>query len=90
MFKLLRSGMVPYSELSHLATLLPGGTLVCSLMPLSGGSAWNQEQNDSKVADVGNRTAIMEKNLAEYFRTARFKLDTFKYLQRWLVIGNNF
>ena len=39
MLKLLRSGMVPHSRLSHLATLLSSGAPVCSLtMPLSGGS----------------------------------------------------
>ena len=32
----------------------------------------------------------MGKNFAEYFRTTRFKLDQFTYLQRRLVIGNNF
>ena len=35
MLKPLRLGMVPHSKLSHLTTLLPGGTLVCSLMILS-------------------------------------------------------
>ena len=40
MLKPLRLGMAPYSKLSHLATLLLGGTPVCGLMmPLSGGSA---------------------------------------------------
>ena len=34
----------------------------------------NREQNDSKAADVRNRTAIMEKNLVEHFRTARVTL----------------
>ena len=91
MLKLLRLGMVLHSKLSYLATLLSSGILVCSLtMPLSGGSAWNREQNVSKAADTRNRTAIMGKNLAEYFKTTRFKLDPFTYLQRWLVIGNNF
>ena len=60
MLKLLRLGMVVHSKPPYLATLLPSGTLVCSLMMyLSGGSAWNREQNDSKAADRGNRTAIM-------------------------------
>ena len=49
----------------------------------------DREQNDSKAADTRNRTAIMGKNLTEYFRTTRFKLDQFTYLQRQLVIGNN-
>ena len=49
----------------------------------------DREQNDSKAADTRNRTAIMGKNLAEYYRTTRFKLDQFTYLQRRLVIGNN-
>ena len=41
MLKLLRSGIIPHSGLSHLATLLPCGTLVCSLtISPSGGSAW--------------------------------------------------
>ena len=41
MLKLLRLGMVLHSKLSHLATLLPSGTPVCSLVvSLSGGSAW--------------------------------------------------
>ena len=53
MFKLLRLGMVPHSKLSYLATLLPSGAPVCSLMSLSGGSAWNREQNGSKAADRG-------------------------------------
>ena len=58
--KLLRLGMVPHSKLSHLATLLPSGTSVCSLtIPLSGGSAWNREQNASKVAGRGNLPVIM-------------------------------
>ena len=39
MLKLLRLSVVPHSKLSDLATLLLGGTPVCSLvMPLSGGS----------------------------------------------------
>ena len=60
MLKPLRLGMAPHSKLSHLTTLLPNGTPVCSMMvPLSGGSAWNREQNDSKAADRGNRTVIM-------------------------------
>ena len=60
MFKLLRLGMVPHSTLSYLATLLLGGAPVCSLMSLSGGSAWSREQNDSKAVDRGNQTAIMD------------------------------
>ena len=41
MLKPLRLGMVLHSKLSHLATLLPGGTPVCNrMMPLSVGSAW--------------------------------------------------
>ena len=41
MLKLLQLGTVPHSRLSHLATLLPSGTLACNLMMyLSGGSAW--------------------------------------------------
>ena len=60
MLKPFRLGMVPHSKLSHLATLLPSGTPVCSLvMPLSGGSAWNRARNASKAADRGNRTAII-------------------------------
>ena len=39
--KLPRLSMVPHSNLAYLATLLPGGTPVRSLvMPLNGGSAW--------------------------------------------------
>ena len=52
MLKLPWLGMVLHSRLSHLATLLPSGTSVRSLMVhLSGGSAWNREQNASKVRD---------------------------------------
>ena len=41
MLKLLQLGMVLYSKLSYLTTLLLSGTPVRSLMmPLSGGSAW--------------------------------------------------
>ena len=45
MLKLPRLGMILHSRLSHLATLLLGGTSVCSLMVhLSGGSAWNRSE----------------------------------------------
>ena len=51
MLKLLQLGMVLHSKLSYLATLLLGGAPVCSLtISLSGGSAWNRKQNDSKAA----------------------------------------
>ena len=60
MLKLLRLGMVVHSKPPYLAALLPSGTPVCSLtVSHSGGSAWNQEQNDGKAADRGNQTAIM-------------------------------
>ena len=60
MFKLLRLGMVPHSKLSYLATLLPSGAPVCSLMSLSGGSAWNREQNDSKARGKKTDQAITD------------------------------
>ena len=44
MLKLLRLGMVPHSKLSYLATLLPNGAPVCSLVSLGGGSAWNRSE----------------------------------------------
>ena len=59
MLKLLQSGMVLHSKLSHLTTLLPNGTPVCSMMvPLSVGSAWIREQNDSKAAGRWDLTAF--------------------------------
>ena len=61
MLKLLRSGMVVHSKPPYLATLLLGGTSVCSLMMhLSGGSAWNREQNASKVRDRETSQAITD------------------------------
>ena len=70
LFKLLQLDTVPYSRLSHLATLLPGGTSVCSLMVhLSGGSAWkNREQNDSKAASRMNQLVLTSRRPVENFR----------------------
>ena len=45
---------------------------------------------EAQVYEYHGSLGSMRKNLAEYFRAARFKLDLFKYLQRQLVIGNNF
>ena len=50
MLKLLRLGMVPHSKLSYLATLLPNGAPVCSLVSLGGGhgtvvrDSWNRSE----------------------------------------------
>ena len=61
MLKLLQLCMVSHSKLSYLPTLLPSGTLVCSLtVPLSGGSAWNREQNDSKAASRMNQLVLTD------------------------------
>ena len=77
MLKLPRLGMILHSRLSHLATLLLGGTSVCSLMVhLSGGSAWNREQDASKAAGRTNRLALA----GTYSDAQKFVQDTDQHL----------
>ena len=42
---------------------------------------------ETQVCEYHGSLGSMRKNLAEYFRTTKFELDLFKYLQRRLVIG---
>ena len=52
--------------------------------------AWRRSKLDTLACEYPGSLDDMKKELAEYFRTTRFKLDLFKYLRRRLIIGNNF
>ena len=58
--------------------------------PSTAEETWRRAKLEIQVGKYHDPFENLKKKLTEYFRTTRFKLDLYKYLQRLHAVGNHF
>ena len=58
--------------------------------PNAAEATWRRAKLEIQAGECHGPFENLKKKLSEYFRTTRFKLDLYKCLQKWLVVGNHF